>query len=157
MPPRRAARGASSPAHGEQLPWAVIYYQAPDGTAPALAFLDDCPGKIDAEFTAVPDAVAAAPPPRFSGGGKWEAMHGDMGGWHEIRLTGPGREPFRLFCPLENGTAGELARWGLPRPAITVVTGMRKPWRTTFSDRDYQRVRELGDEHRKNHPRRIAT
>jgi len=70
MPPRRAARGASSPAHGEQLPWAVIYYQAPDGTAPALAFLDDCPGKIDAEFTAVPDAVAAAPPPRFSGGGK---------------------------------------------------------------------------------------
>jgi len=157
MPPRRAARGASSPAHGEQLPWAVIYYQAPDGTMPALAFLDDCPGKIDAEFIAVLDAVAAAPPPRFSGGGKWEAMHGDMGSWYEIRLTGPGREQFRLFCLLENGTAGELARRGLPRPAIAVMTGMRKPWRTTFSDRDYQRVRELGDEHRKNHPRRIAT
>jgi len=57
-----------------------------------LEFLDDCPGTIDAQFTAVLDAVAAAPPPQFSGGGKWEAMHGTMGGWYEIRLTGPGRE-----------------------------------------------------------------
>lgn len=31
------------------------------------------------------------------------AMHGKMTGWHEIRLSGPGREQFRLFCLLENG------------------------------------------------------
>jgi len=161
MPARRrdqgAARSASSRASGEQLPWAIIYYRAPDGTVPALGFLDNCPGKIDAEFTAVLDAVAAAPPPRFSGGGKWEAMHGAMGGWHEVRLTGPGREQLRLFCLLENGTDDELARRGLPRSAIAVITGMRKPWRTTFAERDYQRVRGLGDEHRRNFPRRIAT
>jgi hypothetical protein len=24
-------------------------------------------------------------------------MHGDMGGYYEIRVTGPGREQFRLF------------------------------------------------------------
>jgi hypothetical protein len=59
-----------------------VYYRTPDGSAPALEFLDACPGKIDAEFTAVLDAVAAAPPPRFSGGGKWEAMHGAMKGWY---------------------------------------------------------------------------
>jgi hypothetical protein len=29
-------------------------------------------------------------------------MHGDMGGYYEIRVTGPGREQFRLFCMLEN-------------------------------------------------------
>ncbi len=139
------------------MPWAVVYYQAPDGTVPALEFLDGCPGKIDAEFTAVLDAVAAAPPPRFSGGGKWEAMHGVMSGWHEIRLTGPGREQFRLFCLLENATAAELAGRGLPRPAIAVITGMRKPWRTTFAERDYKSVRDLGDEHLRNYPRRIAT
>ena len=69
----------------------------------------------------------AAPPPRFSGGGKWEAMHGTMGGWYEIRLTGPGREQLWLFCLLENGTSDELARRWLPRPAIAVITGMRKP------------------------------
>jgi hypothetical protein len=45
------------------------------------------------------------------------AMHGNMGGWFEIRLTGSGREQFRLFCLLENGTAEELAKRGLPRPA----------------------------------------
>ncbi len=130
---------------------------APDETVPALEFPGGCPGTIDAQFTAVLDAVAAAPPPRFSGGGKREAMHGSMGGWYEIRLTGPGREQFRLFCLLENGTGKELARRGLPRPAIAVITGMRKPWRTVFAERDYQRVRELGTKHQRNYPRRIAT
>lgn len=161
MPPRdrgqRDARGQTSQDGGERLPWDVIYYQAPDGTVPALEFLDGCTGAIDAQFAAVLDAVAAAPPPQFSGGGKWEAMHGAMGGWYEIRLTGPGREQFRLFCRLENGASAELARRGLRRPAIAVVTGMRKPWRTTFSERDYQRVRDLGSEHERNYPRRIAT
>jgi hypothetical protein len=122
MPPRdRGQRRPLAPSGqdtNELLPWAIVYYQAPDGTVPALEFLDDCPGTIDAQFTAVLDAVAAAPPPRFSGGGKWEGMHGTMGGWYEIRLTGPGREQLRLFCLLENGTSEELARRGLPRPAI---------------------------------------
>jgi hypothetical protein len=105
----------------------VIYYQAPDGSAPAIDFLSGCPGKIEGGFAAVLDAVAAAPPPRFSGGGKWEAMHGTMSSWHEIRLTGPGREQFRLFCLPENGSPTELARRGLQRPAIAAITGMRKP------------------------------
>jgi hypothetical protein len=39
-----------------------IYYRASDGTVPALEFLDACPGAIDAQFTAVLDAVVAAPP-----------------------------------------------------------------------------------------------
>jgi len=97
-------------------PWVIVYYKAPDGSVPALAFLDACPGKIEAEFTAVLDAVAAAPPPKFSGGGKWEAMHGTMAGWHEIRLTGPGREQFRLFCLLENADDDELVRRGFANP-----------------------------------------
>lgn len=134
-----------------------MYYAERNGSAPALEFLEECPGKIDAEFTAVLDAVAAAPPPQFSGGGKWEAMHGTMTGWHEIRLTGPGREQFRLFCVLENAADEELLLRGLDKPAIAVITGMRKPWRTKFSDRDYRRVQKLGEEHRRNHPRRIAT
>jgi len=140
-----------------QLPWSVIYYQAPDGSAPAIDFLSGCPGKIEGEFAAVLDAVAAAPPPRFSGGGKWEAMHGTMSSWHEIRLTGPGREQFRLFCLLENGSPAERARRGLQRPAIVAITGLRKPWRTTFSDRDYQRVRVHGEAHKRKYPRAIAT
>lgn len=137
--------------------WAVIYFQSSLGTAPALDFLDECPLTLEAQFTAVLDAVATAPPPQFSGGGKWEAMHGDMGGFYEIRLTRPGREQFRLFCLLENGANEELTRRGLPGPAIAVITGMRKPLRTVFSELDYKHVRELGYEHRQNYPRVIAT
>jgi hypothetical protein len=124
---------------------------------PALEFLDGPPGKIDAGFTAVLDARHLRSAAAVFRGGKWEAMHGAMNGWHESRLTGPGREQFRLFCLLENAAAEELGRRGLPRPAIAVVTGMRKPWRTVFSEHDYKSVRDLGDEYRRNYPRRIAT
>jgi hypothetical protein len=126
------------------------------GSAPALDFLSGCSPAIRAQFVAVLDVVAAAPPPRFSGGGLWEAMHGDMSGWYEIRVTGPKREQFRLFCLLENGTSDELAKRGLSRPAVAVITGRRKPWRTTFSERDYEYVRRLGDGHRQNFPRKLA-
>lgn len=154
----RSASKTSGPSRVDRTPpWAIIYFKAPDGSVPALEFLDACPGKIDAEFTAVLDAVAGAPPPQFSGGGKWEAMHGTMTGWREIRLTGPGREQFRLFCLLENGDDEELLRRGLRKPAIAVITGMRKPWRTKFSERDYGRVRKLGEDHRSNLPRRVGT
>lgn len=42
------------------------------------------PISVAAEFDAILEAVAKAPPPSFSGGGKWEAMHGDMAGIYEI-------------------------------------------------------------------------
>lgn len=84
-------------------------------------------------------------------------MHGDMTGWHEIRLTGPGREQFRLFCLLENGTDEELIKRGLAKPAIAVITGMRKKSGELFADRDYAKVRRLGEDHKRKYPRRIAT
>lgn len=137
--------------------WDVIYYEAPDGTVPAIEFLDGCPVKVAANLLAVIDAVAEAPPPQYSGGGKWEAMHGSMGGYYEVRATGPQREQFRLFCVLENAEPDELARRGLDRPAIAVIAGLRKPWRTTFTDGDYRAVRRLGEDHRATYPRRVAT
>lgn len=136
--------------------WDVIYYAAADGTVPAIEFLDGCPTKVAANLLAVLEAVADAPPPQYSGGGKWEAMHGAMGGYYEVRGTGPGREQFRLFCLLENASKDELARRGLELPAIAVITGLQKPWRTTFTDRDYRAVRAIGDDHISNYPRRIA-
>ena len=136
--------------------WDIIYYRAVDGAVPADDFLEGCPSRVEATILAVLAAVAEAPPPAYSGGGKWEAMHGAMGGYYEVRVTGPGREHFRLFCLLENGTDEELRRRGLSGAAIAVLTGMRKPHRTVFSDRDYARVREIGSDHRSNFPRRIA-
>lgn len=86
----------------------------------------------------------------------WEAMHGDMGGYYEVRVQGPGREQFRLFCILDNADSTELQRRGLGKPAIVVITGLRKPWPTTFSERDYAKVRAMGAEYMSSLPRRIA-
>jgi len=59
-------------------PWHVVYFDTPDLADSAVAFLDACPHSVEAHLKAVLDAVAVAPPPRFSGGGYWEAMHGEM-------------------------------------------------------------------------------
>lgn len=102
------------------------------GQGAGRGFLDACPAKVEARFAVVLEAVRDAPPPQFSGGGYWEAMHGDMGGYYEIRLTGPGRRQYRLFCILKD-------------------SGKK------FSDRDYAKVRVLGGEYLAELPRRIAT
>jgi hypothetical protein len=137
--------------------WDTILYATAEGAVPAADFLDGCPPKVRGTILAVLDAVAAAPPPAFSGGGKWEAMHGDMGDYYEIRVTGPGREQYRLFCLLENADKRTLTTRGLRGPAIAVITGMRKKTGTVFSDRDYAKVRQLGSDHTAQTPRRIAS
>jgi hypothetical protein len=79
------------------------------------------------------------------------------GGYYEIRVTGPGREQFRLFCLLENADQGTLTTRGLDGPAIAVIAGMRKKTRMVFSERDYAKVRRLGSDYSTQTPRRIAT
>lgn len=136
--------------------WDIVYFKDSDGSIPAIEFLDGCPTKVAATILAVLEAVAQAPPPMFSGGGKWEAMHGDMGGFYEVRCSGPNREQFRLFCILENASKDELKRRGLDKPSIAVITGMRKPWRTKFSNRDYRNVKTLGRNYEDAAPRSLA-
>lgn len=142
-------------------PHDVVYFQRhadddPAQTIPGRDFLRSCPTSVRAKFAAVLVAVATAPPHRFAGGGYWEAMHGDMTGWFEIRLDGPkpeggkGRHHYRLFCLLDYDAKNA------DRPLLTVVTGMGKPFRTTLRDRDYAQVRQLGEEYRARNPRSIA-
>jgi hypothetical protein len=136
--------------------WGIVYYAVRSGKVPAEEFLDACPARIDARFAAVLEAVRQAPPPQFSGGGYWEAMHGEMNGFHEIRLTGPGRRQYRLFCILDNGSPEKLRERGFTHPQIAVITGMVKASATRFSNRDYAKVKRLGTEYLKQLPRRIA-
>ncbi len=138
-------------------PWLIHFFkrhQDDDASeaVPGRAFLDDCPPSIRAKLIAIIKAVADAPPPMFSGGGKWEAMHDKMGGLYEARADGEGREHFRLFCML----ARDGAAVGLGGPSLIIITGMRKPFRTAFSTRDYQHVRALGNEFLKRSPRSIG-
>ena len=85
--------------------WLIHFFQRhrdDDQTeaVPTVHFLDSLPDKVAAEIQAVLEAVAAAPPPSFSGGGKWEAMHDDMAGLYEVRVQSSGAN-HRLFCTLE--------------------------------------------------------
>lgn len=136
--------------------WGVVYFKTKDGAVPGEEFLAACPVKVEARFYAVLEAVRDAPPPQFSGGGYWEAMHGEMGGFYEIRLTGPGRRQYRLFCLLDNANARELQKRGFDRPQIAVITGMVKDSGKKFSDRDYAKVRALGAQYEAQFPRSIA-
>jgi hypothetical protein len=49
-------------------------------------------------MAAVLKAVAEAPPNAFAGGGYWEAMHGTMAGYYEVRVNGRDRRHCRLFA-----------------------------------------------------------
>jgi hypothetical protein len=131
--------------------WRIVYYATEDGRVPAEEFLRTCPIGVEAKLEAVLTAVAEAPPPAFSGGGMWEAMHGEMSGFYEVRVNGPGREHFRLFCVLDRDGPG------LDEPTIAVISGLRKSHMTTLSSADYARVRAMGDDYRASSPRRIAT
>jgi hypothetical protein len=84
-------------------------------------------------------------------------MHGDMGGFHGVRLTGPGRRQYRLFCILDNADPDGLRKCGFEHPQIAVITGMVKASGEKFSDRDYAKVKRLGDQYEKTFPRSIAT
>lgn len=120
-------------------PWRIHFFQrdARDDKAesvPAIEFLDQVPVKVRAEMQAVLEAVAEAPPPAFSGGGKWEVMHDDMAGFYEVRVRGADRRNHRLFCILERDAAD------LGGSSIVVIDGLSKPVRQAADPRDYRRA-----------------
>lgn len=132
-------------------PWLVHFFQRhedddPDGSVPAIEFLESLPVKVRAEIhAAVVVAVADAPPPAFSGGGKWEVMHDDMAGFYEVRVRGGGLN-HRLFCLLERDAED------LGGPSIVVIDGLSKPKRSAANPRDYRRAlkhRREFEQHRK--------
>jgi len=100
--------------------WGIVYYATAKGEVPAEAFLDACPRNVDATFNAVLEAVRAAPPPAFSGGGRWEAMHGAMAGFGSpvrgVATTGSSACS-TTAAPLSLPSAGATGRRSpLPRP-----------------------------------------
>ena len=135
--------------------WDVKVFQRhpeddPSESCPTEEFLDACPDSVAADLIAIVDAVAASPPPQFTGGGMWEAMRGTMRGFYEARTRGPDRRLYRLFWILERDAPG------LDRPSIIVISGLSKPHGTAFTDADYERIRRLGEEYRRRVPRPVV-
>jgi hypothetical protein len=154
--PDKSAPGRPSVRTGPSIDDAheIQYYRRhldddPARAVPGREFLRTCDGNVRAKFVARLIAVAAAPPHKFAGGGYWEAMHGDMTGWHELRCNGRDRSQHRLFCLID------AAAQGATKPWLVVITGMSKPFRTIFTKADYKAVRDLGDEYFARNPRSI--
>lgn len=129
-------------------PWLIHFFQRhpaddADRVVPAITFLDNVPTAVRAEIQAVLDAVAEAPPPSFSGGGKWEVMHDDMAGFYEVRVKGADKKNHRLFCVLERD-ADDLGG-----PSIVAIDGLSKPVRTAADPKDYKRALKHREEFRK--------
>jgi hypothetical protein len=142
------------PAPPTTAPWRVVYFKRdrrddPAETRPGRVFLAGCPEQVATRLIAFLDAVRDAPPPQFSGGGIWEAMHGEMSGYYEVRARAR-KQLYRLFCLLEHQQPG------LPANCIVVITGMVKENDTAFTAGDYDAVRALGDEYRSRSPRSVA-
>ena len=78
-------------------------------------------------------------------------MHGSMKGYYEVRVMGPGRTLYRVFCLLERDANG----LGLGRDSIVAIQGMSKPHGTAFTNADYAAVRQLGSEYRSRKPRSV--
>lgn len=124
--------------------------------SPGRDALNSWPKGVRAKVRAVVVAVAAAPPSRFSGGGYWEAMHNDMAGWFEIRVDGPKREHFRLYCLLDyDAVSDSVTLDPVNKPYLVIVDGRRKLFRTTLPDSEYAKIRTLGAEYRRRNPRSV--
>lgn len=150
MPPRHRV---PTDDRGPQDPWDIWYFRRHSDDDPAEAipgrdFLRSCPPGVRADFVNVLIAVAKAPPNRFSGGGKWEAMHDEMKGFYEIRAMGPGKRLYRLFCLLDHEP-------GL-RSLLVVIDGRSKPNNTKLAPKEYAQIRRLGDEFRARLPRSVC-
>lgn len=154
MAKKSKAGSAKYSAEQRSAPWRIHFFRrhAEDDAAQAVPgrdFLERCP--VAPRIAAVLKAVAEAPPNALAGEGYWEAMHGAMAGYYEVRVDGRDRRHYRLFCVLE--CDGE--QLGLGGPSLVVITGMEKAFRTTFNERDYARVRQLGEEYRSRVPRSV--
>lgn len=130
----------------------IVYFRRhkdddPGQAIPGRDFIEACPAKVRATMKAVLVSVATSPPKRFAGGGYWEAMKGEMTGWFEVRVNGPKRHHYRLFCRLDYDAAGR------DKPLLVVIAGKDKPFRTELSAADYTAVRDLGDEYLARNPR----
>lgn len=55
-----------------------------------------------------------------------------MTGWFELRVDGPKRHHYRLFCLLDYDAVGDTDS----KPLLVVVQGLDKPFRTELTKAD---------------------
>lgn len=118
--------------------WCIRFFQREGcgdlpGAVPAREFLDALAPRAAAKIEAILAAVAAAPPPKFAGGGKWQAMRGEMSGCYEVRVRDASLN-HRLICVLDR--PGD----DLGGPSVVCLGGFSKRLRIAAPSREYRRL-----------------
>lgn len=72
---------------------------------------------------------------------------------YAVRVDGPNRHHYRLFCVLERGGAD----LGLGGPSLVLVAGKDKPFQTKLSEAEYGEILSLVREFQKRDPRSVLT
>lgn len=111
-------------------------------------FFNALPAKVQAKLTSILIAVATAPPGRFTGGGYWEAMHGQMSGFYEVRADFQ-KTHYRLICLLDYEAIGSLG------PLLVIVAGLSKPIGALIKTDVYADVKQCGELYSTMNPRDI--
>src|SRR5450756_58575 len=101
------------PSATNRMPWTVRFFRRhrdddPAESFPGLVFLASSPDKVRRTLLSILQAVATAPPPSFSGGGMWEAMHGETAGYFRSSRSRSGSPPLPALLPV--GTRGAGSR-----------------------------------------------
>lgn len=111
-------------------------------------FFNALPAKVQTKLASILIAVAASPPGKFAGGGYWEAMHGVMRGFYEIRADFQ-RVHYRLICLLDYEAIGSSG------PLLVIVAGLSKPIGTIIKHEMYGDVKSSGEKYLAVNPRAI--
>ena len=88
-----------------------------------------------AKFSAIVTAVCNAPTGSFSGGGYWQALHGELRGLFEIRFQGKSPWLYRFFCAVNSREA-----------CLYIFAGARKKKGEKLTTRTYAEVLSLAEE-----------
>lgn len=138
---KRSGSARPAPKLSPNAPHSIEFYKDPsDGSIPSLETFSTWPNKVAKKILPIVAAVAEAPPTKFAGGGKWEAMHGECTGMFEVRAKVDGIH-YRFFCVLDLEAANS------DRPLLTVLDADSKPDRTVFPAGRYEDLVSLRDEY----------
>lgn len=128
----------------------IVYFAGPmSGSLPTPRdFFNALPAKVQAKLTSILIAVATAPPGKFAGGGYWEAMHGQMSGFYEVRADFQ-KTHYRLICLLDYEAIGSSG------PILVIVAGLSKPIGTLIKTDVYADVKSSGELYLSINPRAV--
>jgi Txe/YoeB family toxin of Txe-Axe toxin-antitoxin module len=129
----------------------IVYFVDAKQEIPSKKFLDELSPKIAAKFDVILEAVAKAPPKRFSGGGYWEKMKAPLSDLYEVRIDdGKAKKHHRLFCALDYDAQGAKT------PYLVILDGRTKTYFSKMSRREYVKIAELRDRYFAENPRNTA-